>query len=343
MNRNTFTLIFFILLFYLFYLIFKPFIVPLLWAGIIVIVLNPLYSYFVKKFKRIESLFALIFTFSVFLIIVVPSIFMLFLLAQESIDAYNRYREVLINLDISSYLNRYSHTAWGATIQKFLFSTEESDSFIAKFAGAVSKFLFNQAQALIKNTGLLLFRLFVMFLGIFFFLRDGEKIVGHIKRLLPFEERTKEIVLERLNETASAVVIGMIVTAIVQGFLMSIGFLIFGVGYPVLFGALTFVLTLLPFGGAVPVWLGGAIYMFLNSRTGAGIGLLIWGGLLVSSIDNFLKPLLIGEKTQIPFFLLFLSLLGGIMAFGLTGLFLGPVLAGILLSILFLFEENKRI
>ncbi len=343
MNRNTFTLIFFIFLFYLFYLIFKPFVVPLLWAGIIVIVLNPLYSYFIKKFKRRESLIALIFTLSVFLIIVVPSIFMLFLLAQESIDAYNRYKEVLVNLDLSPYLDKYSHTSWGATIKKFLFSTEESGSFIAKFAGALSKFLFNQAQALIKNTGLLLFRLFVMFLGIFFFLRDGAKISGHIRRLLPLEEKTKEVILERLNETVSAVVIGMIVTAIVQGFFLSIGFLIFGVGYPVLFGALTFVLALLPFGGAVPVWLGGAIYLFFNSRTGAGIGLLIWGALFVSSIDNFLKPMLIGEKTQIPFFLLFLSLLGGIMAFGLTGLFLGPVLVATLLSLLVVFEKNAQI
>lgn len=343
MNRNIFTFLFFIFLLYLFYLVFQPFIVPLLWSGIIVSVLNPPYRYFVKKFKKRESLFALVFTFSVFLIIVIPTILIIFLLAQESIDAYNRYREILINLDFSSYADKYSHTSWGATIKKFLFSSEEPGSLIAKFAGAASKFLFNQAQVLVKNTGLLLFRLFIMFLGIFFFLRDGEGIVEHLRKLLPLEEKTKEVVIDRLSGTVSAVVIGMIVTAIVQGFFLSIGFLIFGVGYPVLFGALTFVLALLPFGGAVPVWLGGAIYLFFNSRTGAGIGLLIWGALLVSSIDNFLKPALIGEKTHIPFFLLFLSLLGGIMAFGLIGLFLGPVLIALFLNLLMVFEENAGV
>lgn len=339
MNRNIFNLLLFILLLYLSYLVFQPFIVPLLWAGIIASVLNPPYRYFVKRFKT-ESLFSFVFTLSVFLIIVIPSIFIIFLLAQESIDAYNRYREVLVNLDFSIYADKYSHTSWGAAIKKFLFSGEQAESFISKFAGVVSKFLFNQAQILVKNTGLLIFRLIIMFLGIFFFLRDGNGIIQHLKKLLPLEEKTREVLLERLGETVSAVVIGMIVTAIVQGFLLSIGFLIFGVGYPVLFGALTFVLALLPFGGAVPVWLGGAIYLFFNSRTGAGIGLLIWGALLVSSIDNFLKPILIGEKTHIPFFLLFLSLLGGIMAFGLTGLFLGPTLVALLLTLLMVIEEN---
>jgi predicted PurR-regulated permease PerM len=120
---------------------------------------------------------------------------------------------------------------------------------------------------------------------------------------------------------------------------LGVGFLIFGVPFPVLFGALTFLLTLLPFGGAIPVWLGGAIFLFLNGKIGAGVGLLLWGALLVSSIDNFLKPFLIGERTNIPFFLLFLSLLGGIMTFGLTGLLLGPVIVAVFLSLLNVYTE----
>lgn len=343
MNRNIIILIFFILLLYLLYLLFKPFIIPLFWAGIIASVLNPPYLYFERRFKKRETFFAFFFTLSVFLIIVIPTIFVIFLLAQESIDAYNKYREILVNLNFSAYLDKYMDTSWGSTIKKFLLSSEQAESVISKYAGSISKFLFNQAQILVKNTGLLLFRLLIMFLGVFFFLRDGKRILEHIRKLLPLDESIRDVIFKRLGETVNAVVIGMIVTAIVQGFLLSIGFLIFGVGYPVLFGALTFVLALLPFGGALPVWLGGAIYLFLNERIGAGIGLLIWGALLVSSIDNFLKPILIGEKTQIPFFLLFLSLLGGIMAFGLTGLFLGPVLVALLLTILMVFEENRMV
>jgi predicted PurR-regulated permease PerM len=343
MNRNPLFLIFFSVLLYLFYLIFRPFIIPLLWSGIIAIVLNPLYRYFINKFVKRETLFSLLFTISMFLILVIPAILILFLLAQESIEAFTKYRNVLEGIDLSSYLEKLKNTRLGSIVENFLSSVGSPESIFAKAASTISAFLFHQAQAIAKNTGVLLFRLIIMFAGLFFFLKDGAKIVEYIKNLLPLSEDMKELIIKRLNETVSAVLLGMLITAMVQGFLLSIGFMLFGVGYPVLFGALTFILALLPFGGAVPVWLGGAIYLFLNSRTGAGIGLLIWGALLVSSIDNFLKPILIGEKTQIPFFLLFLSLLGGIMAFGLTGLFLGPVLVAVLLTLSKVYlEEYKR-
>jgi len=304
-------------------------------------VINRPYRYFIKRFKGKESLFALLFTFSVILIIIIPAILFFFLLTQESIEAYNKYKDFLFNLNFSSYIERLKGTSLGASLKRFL-SNERPEALIAKFASGVTGFLLEEAQVIAKNTGIVIFRLIIMFIGIFFFLRDGEKISEYIRKLLPLEEKTKEIVINRLNETVSAVLIGMIVTAIVQGLLLSVGFLIFGAGYPVLFGAITFVFALLPFGGAVPVWLGGAIYLFLNSKTGAGIGLLIWGALLVSSIDNFLKPILIGEKTHIPFFLLFLSLFGGIMTFGLTGLFLGPILIAILLSLLKVYTDEYQ-
>lgn len=342
MNRNIFFLLFFFFLLYLFYLIFKPFIVPLVWAGVVSIIIYRPYRYCTRRFKRRESPVALLFTIAIFLIIVIPVISIFFLLTQEVVDAYSRYKDVLLDINFSSYFSKFFETPFGASLQKFINPSESQSELITKIASGITTFLLSHAQNIAKNTGVLIFRLIIMLIGIFFFLRDGEKITNFVKKLLPLETEMKDVVVKKLDETVNAVLIGMLVTAMVQGFLLSIGFLIFGVGYPVLFGVLTFILALLPFGGAVPVWLGGAIYLFITGRIGAGIGLIIWGALLVSSIDNFLKPILIGEKTRIPFFLLFLSMLGGIMSFGLTGLFIGPVLVAVLLALFKVYVEEYQ-
>jgi len=339
MNRNIFALIFLLILLYLFYLIFKPFLIPLIWAGIVAIVLHPPYRYCVKKLRNKDSLIALLFSIGVLLIIVLPSFSILFMLVQETMDAYNKYKDVLANIEMTQILERIKEYIPEPFIKIIPSLNGDSDSLFARFASVITEFLLHQAQGILKNTGVLIFRLIIMIAGIFFFLKNGKVLVDFTKKILPFDGETREVLLSRLNETVTAVLTGMIITSMVQGFLLGVGFLIFGVPFPVLFGALTFLLTLLPFGGAIPVWLWGAIFLFLNGKIGAGVGLLLWGALLVSSIDNFLKPFLIGERTNIPFFLLFLSLLGGIMAFGLTGLLLGPVIVAVFLSLLNVYTE----
>jgi predicted PurR-regulated permease PerM len=125
------------------------------------------------------------------------------------------------------------------------------------------------------------------------------------------------------------VVFGLLGTALVQGVIAGIGFALFGVPSPVALGALVTVGSFVPMG-PVLIWGGAALWLFAGGHTGAAIGMAIWGAALVSSIDNVLRPILIsGGATRIPFLLVFFGVLGGLLSFGLLGLFLGPVLLAV--------------
>jgi predicted PurR-regulated permease PerM len=132
--------------------------------------------------------------------------------------------------------------------------------------------------------------------------------------------------------TVRATVYGLVVTAIVQAILASLGFWVAGVSYPLLLGALVFLLSFIPFGPPI-VWLPAALVVLSDGRIGWGIFLLIWGGGVVSSMDNILRPIFIGKAASLPILLVFIGVIGGVMAFGMVGLFTGPVVVAVALAL----------
>ena len=142
----------------------------------------------------------------------------------------------------------------------------------------------------------------------------------------------KEVVFQRLAGTVSAVVRGLVVTGGVQGILAGAAFWTLGVPYPLFLGLLIAFLALIPIGGAVLVWLPSAAYLFFSGSWGKALTLFLWGALVISMVDNFLKPLLIGEKTKLPTLFLFLAILGGLVFYGFIGVFLGPVILALFLT-----------
>lgn len=167
----------------------------------------------------------------------------------------------------------------------------------------------------------------------FFFYRDGERMMRVLMRAL-----TKAMgpvadeVMSTVANTTISVAYGLIGTALAQGIAAAIGFMLAGVPAALLLGAATFVLSLAPMGPPI-VWGGAAIWLYWHGSTGWAIFMVLWGVLVVSMIDNFLKPYLISRGSSMPFVLVLLGVLGGVIAFGFTGLFLGPVLLAVGLSL----------
>jgi predicted PurR-regulated permease PerM len=126
---------------------------------------------------------------------------------------------------------------------------------------------------------------------------------------------------------------GTVLTAVVQGVLLGAGFAIAGLPAPVVFGVIGAILSVVPFGGTALVWVPGAVALFVQGQAGWGLFLALWGVLLVSSADNFLKPMLIGGKAEVPTLAVFIGVLGGLSAFGLIGMFAGPVLIALVLTL----------
>jgi len=185
-------------------------------------------------------------------------------------------------------------------------------------------------------------KLFFAVLSMFFLLRDGPRVLREARAILEgiLGPRVNDY-LDAVGATTQAVVYALILGAITQGAVAGIGYAIFGLQAPVLLGAVTALIALIPFGAPV-VWGSLSIWMLITGNVGAGIGLLLWGVLLVSWMDNIVRPLVISNATRMPFLLVVFGVLGGVLAFGFVGLFIGPVLLAVSLAIWREWLEEQR-
>ena len=180
----------------------------------------------------------------------------------------------------------------------------------------------------------------VMLFVLFFCLRDGPTMARAVTRLIPLSGQHKDTIRQRLTAVTRAVVFGTVLTALIQGLLLGAGFAIAGLPAPVVFGVAGAVLSVVPFGGTAIIWLPGALWLLWQGETWPGVFLSAWGVLVVSSVDNFLKPLFISGQAQVPTLAVFVGVLGGLSAFGLIGMFVGPIVIAIALTLLDIVSDS---
>ncbi len=192
----------------------------------------------------------------------------------------------------------------------------------------------------LKNFVLVVFDIIVLVVAIFFFFRDGPQLVRAVVGLIPMEEDDKRMVIERLDETLSAIVRSAFITASMQGTLAGVGFAVAGVGFPVLLGFATALLALVPFAGAALVWGPVGLYLLYSGEQTAGVGILLWGAVAISMSDNLVRTLLISGRTQLSLLLLFPGILGGIQVYGVAGALIGPLVIATLLAFARIYHEQ---
>jgi predicted PurR-regulated permease PerM len=172
----------------------------------------------------------------------------------------------------------------------------------------------------------------VMLYLLFYLLRDGDTLLAYVQRAIPLPPEQQQVLASTFTATVRGVLKGGLLVAVVQGILGGLIFWVLGVGTPILWGALMAVLSLLPVLGAGLVWLPTAIYLLLTGSLWKGIVLLVFGTLVISTIDNILRPLLVGTDVKMPSYLVLVSTLGGIAIFGVNGFVIGPLLAALFLT-----------
>ena len=176
-------------------------------------------------------------------------------------------------------------------------------------------------------------KLGVVLVTVFFCFRDGKEIINQLQQgLVRFLGKYQHVYLQAAGNTTRAVVYGLVLAALGQGILAGLGYTFAGVKAPVLFGAITALLAMVPMGATL-VWLPIGIMLILTDQVWSGIGLLLWGFLAVSTVDNVIRPLVISGASRVPFLVVLFGVLGGLNAFGAVGLFLGPVILAVLLSV----------
>ena len=182
----------------------------------------------------------------------------------------------------------------------------------------------------------------------YYFLKDGNKLLAYAKSIIPIKSSHVNVLLKRFNDVTYAVVYGNVVVAVVQGILTCLGFFIFGVQSPLIWGIVTLFTSLIPFLGAVVVWLPASIFLIVAGYSSGdgltllrGIGLLLFGLLFISSIDNILKPRLIGGRANLHPALVLLGVIGGLSALGIIGLVIGPVLIALAATTITIASRSK--
>ena len=322
-----------IVLFILCFQVVQFFIVPALWAAILAYVTFPIYKFFNEKVRFSSGFSAAIMTVSISLIIGVPLVIGLFILQQEAMTLITNfiYRVKVGYVDVPDSLKDLPII--GQQIKDILWKINKDPAgTLSAFQTWIQSHLYYGKVALDVVFSSLA-KLGMALMTLFFFYRDGTSLIRQIRQAL------RNIIGNRIDgyidsvgSTTRAVVYGIGLTALAQAVLAGVGYYFAGAPSPILLTLVTFVIALIPFGtpfawGAVSVWLLSQGY---NAE---GIGLALWGILVISWVDNLIRPIVISGATKIPFIIIFIGVLGGLTAFGFVGLFIGPVVLAIGLAV----------
>jgi predicted PurR-regulated permease PerM len=314
------------------YTVLRPFLVPVIWALILAYVTWPLYLRLRNALGGRSTLSALLMTLLLTAAFVVPAIWLISLLRDEVGPAYAQ-----LNAWLTSgprLAPSLANVPWlGEILQDFLDRMRSDPAALKGEVGTLIDQSLGEIRTLIGGVGRNVAKTFFALLTVFFMYRNGEQLAGQVTLVL--ERVVGERVygyLEAIGDTTRAVVYGLVLAAIAQGFLAGIGYWIAGLQAPALLGAATALIALIPFGAPL-VWISASLWLIATGDVKLGIFLLIWGAGLVSWVDNLIRPLVIANATRIPFLLVLFGVLGGIAAFGLVGLFVGPVILAVLMAV----------
>ncbi|GMV03542.1 MAG: UPF0118 membrane protein [Burkholderiales bacterium] len=315
------------------YVVMRPFVVPVVWAIILAYTTWPLLARIRRLLGGRRTLAAAVMTALLTAAFALPALWLALLLRAEMANAYAAIAALLAQGPYRLPDALAGVPVLGGWLQALLDQfTGDPDAIRQQLARWVET---RAAESLTiigglgRNAAKLGFALFT----VFFLYRDGEHVLAQAQRVLRrFLGARVDRYLSAVGSMSMAVVWGLVATALGQGLVAGIGYWWFGLEAPVLLGAITAIIALLPFGTPF-VWGSVGAWLIANGQTFDGIGLLLWGTLVVSWVDNLVRPLVISNATRIPFLLVMFGVLGGLAAFGLVGLFMGPVILAVLMAV----------
>lgn len=315
------------------YLILLPFIIPVAWAIILVYVTWPAYYRLRALLNERRNISSLLMTLLLAGAFALPILWVIAMLREEiptvyaaSIGFLSQGKEILPQYVVNI-------PSIGPEIERLIEHAAQDPAALREQFVKWVKSWGDETLTVLGDIGRTAFKFGFALLTAFFLYRDGESLLGQARRLfLRLLGTRSRGYLHAIGDTMRAVLYGLILTALVQGFIAGLGYWVAGLPAPALLGAVTMFLALVPFGATV-VWASISVWLLATGATWEGIGLAVWGALVVSQIDNLIRPLVISSATRIPYLLVLFAVLGGISAFGLIGLFLGPIVISVLLAV----------
>jgi predicted PurR-regulated permease PerM len=311
----------------------QNFLQPVFWAAVLATIFYPMHRWWLEKTGGREALASV----CTLLVIVVIVIFPLFLVglavAQEASTLYERIASGEIDLRAAVQWVEDMLPVAGDFLGRFGMDLENLQQRLSSAAVGLSRSAASQIWAVGQNAFRVAVLFFLMLYLLFFFLRDGERIIAALIGVLPLGDDRERQLLRKFAQVAQATIKGTLVVGIVQGTLGGTIFWLLGIGGAVLWGVVMTVLSFLPAVGAAVVWAPAAIVLIVSGSTLKGIALLVFGTLIIGLADNVLRPILVGRETKMPDYLVLLATLGGLTLFGVSGFVIGPIIAALFLTV----------
>ncbi|MEP6810954.1 MAG: AI-2E family transporter [Chthoniobacterales bacterium] len=328
----------------LFLAILWPFLTPLLLAAILSSLCQPLYLAVTRLLGGRASLGALLTLLILFLVVAGPLSAFVGLVVRQAVSVTNdAIPWVQSHFGAAAAFNAHD---WLVARFPSLATYVPDQNLIMENVGNAAKaagtFLVAGVSRMTASTAIFLLDLFVMLYAMFYFLRDGQKILERIFYYAPLDHKDEARLLQRFTSVTRATIKGTLVIGVLQGTLAGLGFWAAGIEGAAFWGTMMTVLSVVPGIGSALVWVPGMAYLFLTGRPLAATLLLIWCSAIVGTIDNLLRPRLVGKDAKIPDLLILLGTLGGIFLFGPIGFIVGPIVCGLFLTVLEIYGTTFR-
>jgi len=318
---------------WLFFRIIEPFLVEIAWAAVLGICFQPVHARLERRFGPSRA--ALLSTLVVTALIVIPGLLVASALVSEGGHAVNDLQAVF-KRDGTTRLR--AAWEWARLQAPFLPPADDVMDRATESMGSMAASVAAQAGGVLKNVASFLFSLIIVLFVLFFFLRDGAAVQRVIDRTLPFPTDQRRRLIKQTEDLVSASVSATLLIAVIQGIAGGLAFAALGLRSPVVWGVVMGVASFIPLIGTALVWLPAALWLLASGSGVRGI-VLIAIGALIGNVDNVVRPLLLSGKSELNGLLVFLSLMGGVSAFGFIGIVLGPLVAATVVALLDSYTE----
>jgi predicted PurR-regulated permease PerM len=313
---------------------------PLFWAAILAILFHPLYRWWFEVLGHRASLAAVVTLLGIIVMVILPLSLIGLAVTREAAGLYDRIAAGEINVQTPIRVIERTLPMVAEYLARFGIDGQRISQGLSSAAVTTSRFVASQALNIGQDAFRFSVLFFLMLYLLFFFLRDGRRLIAAIMYALPIGNERERRLLGKFAEVSRATIKGTLVVGLVQGTLGGLLFWILGLSAAVVWGVIMALLSLLPAVGSALIWVPAAIILLASGQVVKGIILLAAGSLVIGLVDNLLRPMLVGRDTQLPDYLILLATLGGLTVFGLSGFVIGPIIAALFLAVWDMFVQE---
>jgi predicted PurR-regulated permease PerM len=324
-----------------FYGLVAAFVKPIFWALILAVLFQPLQHYLLKVIHDRPSLDAFITTTTIVFAVLIPVFLVVLAVAQEAASIVDDLEEGNINPQSAFLWLQEQVPVLSQLLNRFGVEVSQLQEGLSAAAVASGTWVASNALVIGQNTLTFFLQLFVMLYLLFFFIRDGGRILQRVRQALPLDDTLARHLGGRFTTVARATLKGTFLIGAIQGFIGGVAFWALDLRAPILWGVVMALFSLLPAVGPPIVWIPAAIMLIATGSWVKAAILIVIGAVIIGLVDNLLRPILVGRDSGLPDYIILLATLGGISMFGLSGVLIGPIIAALFFSVWHSFENQR--